>query len=247
MILKTSHLRSARSQFRRVEPDLIAAITQLGSLTFGFRILLSTTHSQVHIHFRVNPHINLSLLVSSPSFLTPQPSTTYATSPCLLSIHTLKHYPQQRYSSNKHNLPHTHNRRQTIMSEAVDSTFSAGETKLLISIIKHLTGDLQVCFHFHTVILRASQFHVSLFCCRTQANVDISSWFSTYSFSRLRRVRISLFSFWSSHSFPSFTSFSSCLPFLCLTLPFTPRHPPFMSRSLLLLPVTLFPLSSEPN
>lgn len=46
------------------------------------------------------------------------------------------------------------------MSEAADSTFSAGETKLLISIIKHLTGDLQVCFRFDTLSLRAFSFHV---------------------------------------------------------------------------------------
>lgn len=46
------------------------------------------------------------------------------------------------------------------MSDATDSTFSAGETKLLISIIKNLTGDLQVCFRFDTSTLRALLFHI---------------------------------------------------------------------------------------
>ena len=35
------------------------------------------------------------------------------------------------------------------MSDAPDTTFSNGESKLLISIIKNLTGNLEVCFSFY--------------------------------------------------------------------------------------------------
>lgn len=56
------------------------------------------------------------------------------------------------------------------MSDAADTTFSVGETKLLISIMKNLEGDLQVCFHslvivLHSTISCASRFRA--FTCRS--------------------------------------------------------------------------------
>lgn len=69
------------------------------------------------------------------------------------------------------------------MSDAPDSTFSAGETKLLISIIKNLTGDLQVCFCLGASTLRVLLFHISRFYHRVEANAYILLRFFTYPFS----------------------------------------------------------------
>lgn len=51
------------------------------------------------------------------------------------------------------------------MSDAADTTFSVGETKLLISIMKNLEGDLQVCFHSLAIPLhRVSFLHSTISC-----------------------------------------------------------------------------------
>jgi hypothetical protein len=50
------------------------------------------------------------------------------------------------------------------MSDTPDSTFTAGETKLLISIMKNLTGDLQVrllCFFLYASVFPAISFHIT--------------------------------------------------------------------------------------
>jgi hypothetical protein len=86
---------------------------------------------------------------------------------------TSLHYPQQTSSTNKHN-PH---RQKAIMSDAPDSTFTAGETKLLISIIKNLTGDLQVCLLslLYASDITAFSFHIATFGCVLFSNAVILS------------------------------------------------------------------------
>lgn len=51
------------------------------------------------------------------------------------------------------------------MSDAADTTFSVGETKLLISIMKNLEGDLQVCFHSLAIPLHRVPFLHSTISC----------------------------------------------------------------------------------
>jgi hypothetical protein len=84
----------------------------------------------------------------------------------------------------KHNPQQTSQQEQAIMSDASDSTFTAGETKLLISIIKNLTGDLQVCL----LSLSASDFPAFPF-----ASKDCVAFLS-----QMRFFSASLFTFFSS-------------------------------------------------
>jgi hypothetical protein len=62
------------------------------------------------------------------------------------------------------------------MSDAPDSTFTAGETKLLISIMKNLTGDLQVrllCFFSFASVFPALSIRITTFDCILISNHDI--------------------------------------------------------------------------
>lgn len=130
-------------------------------------------------------------LCSSPSFLLPHPSIPSRTPLRLLSTNTLIHYqsttPAHYYnkdlSTTKVFHPTTNairitqiNENKAIMSDASDSTFTAGETKLLISIMKNLTGDLQVrllCFSCFASVFPAISFHITTFDCILIPNHDV--------------------------------------------------------------------------
>jgi hypothetical protein len=143
--------------------DIVGAVTiQFNSLQFGFRIIL---HNRI---FRLTSHFSLAISTHSSLFLSILSSSTsiHAFANIFASffyqyidtlpLHHSNTYLQQRSSNhedlssyNKHNPHHANQQEQAIMSDAPDSTFTAGETKLLISIMKNLTGDLQVrllCF-----------------------------------------------------------------------------------------------------
>lgn len=134
------------------------AATQFGSLIFGFRIVLLANFSR---SLQCAPFIKVPLFVFSSSFLSQHPPTTRTISLRLLSTNTTRHHPQQRPSINKHIPHHTSIQKQAIMSDGTESTFSAGETKLLISIIKNLAGDLQVCLRSGTSLLRTLPIPIS--------------------------------------------------------------------------------------
>ena len=93
------------------------------------------------------------------SFIHPSIHTTSAIHLCSFALLVHRYsIPKISHPSTKilhhtrtiHTKPHQANQEQSaIMSDAPDTTFSNGESKLLISIIKNLTGNLEVCFSFY--------------------------------------------------------------------------------------------------
>jgi hypothetical protein len=234
-------LCSSQQPFRR---RIRVATAKFDSLAFGFRIILQ----HEILRFTSKSLYLLCPPFSLPSFLPAHPSTIreYLCVFCLpthqYTIITSNIFLQQRSSFNKHN-PHQTHHQQAIMSDAPDSTFTAGETKLLISIIKNLTGDLQVCLlsFLYASFSPAFPFHIAAFGCVLFSNAVILH-FSLHFFPSVSSTRLTIklhISFLMLHMHIPSRSLSFLVHLLGHTTPFYPitssilpsSHPPIPSFS----------------
>ena len=119
------------------------------------------------------------------SFIHPSIHTTSAIHLCSFALLVHRYsIPKISHPSTKilhhtrtiHTKPHQANQEQSaIMSDAPDTTFSNGESKLLISIIKNLTGNLEVCLFFFlcTSLFPALWFYNAMFGFVPKANATV--------------------------------------------------------------------------
>jgi hypothetical protein len=125
----STHSHSESGSFYRTNVDILRLTSQVYLLVSSSLSSFLSSCTSINIHPQP---ANILWSFAHQHINTPSPHQISLINKDILPI---KHKPHQTHRQQE----------QAIMSDASDSTFTAGETKLLISIIKNLTGDLQVC------------------------------------------------------------------------------------------------------